>query len=254
MLLNETRSGLVSAAALLVIRTQLWKRTNRGRLNCDKGTRPWGAAAPTLLLHSPIYCTTAPPCGCLSHKSEIVQFKTSLTCFAVVAVEALREVQTSNLLLKKLHTCGIHLSRSCWSTRHIFLCHLFELLLNVFQVIARLWTKGGEEWDLLNCIMKRPVTSPFRKVSVHSRQSVQVCRMCPLWSDRFSWNHKSKASILFSLSPASLYFSQSRGSLTAKCGGESRDGGVHLPEDAPITGQMGHKKDSQTLLWPCVSL
>lgn len=40
--------------------------------------------------------------------------------------------------------------------------------------------------DLLNCRMYLPVTSPFRKVSVHSRQSEQVCRICPLWSDRFS--------------------------------------------------------------------
>lgn len=57
--------------------------------------------------------------------------------------------------------------------------------------------EGGQ--NLLNCRMYLPVTSPFRKVSVHSRQSEQVCRMCPLWSDRFSWKAQSGSLLLISL-------------------------------------------------------
>lgn len=57
--------------------------------------------------------------------------------------------------------------------------------------------EGGQ--NLLNCRMYRPVTSPFRKVSVHSRQSEQVCRMCPLWSDRFSWKAQSGSLLLVPL-------------------------------------------------------
>lgn len=45
---------------------------------------------------------------------------------------------------------------------------------------------------LLNCMMYLPVKSTLRKVSVHSRQLEQVCRRCPLWSDRFSINPGKK--------------------------------------------------------------
>lgn len=60
-----------------------------------------------------------------------------------------------------------------------------------------------------------------------------------MWSDRFS--SKSKASLIF-LFPGSPSFFQSYSSLTAKRGGKSRDCCVHLPEDAPIAGQMEKNK------------
>lgn len=58
----------------------------------------------------------------------------SLTCFAVVAVEVLRKVQASNLLLKKLNTRGIYFSCSCWNTRNVlFFLHVFDKFLSYFN-------------------------------------------------------------------------------------------------------------------------
>lgn len=99
--------------------------------------RPWGAAALTLLYCRNLkscYCAIPPPCGCLCNVSRIVQSKNSLTCFAIVAVEVLRKVQTSNLLLKKLNTCGIYFSRSCWNTRNLLFFFTFLSYFNFLDL------------------------------------------------------------------------------------------------------------------------
>lgn len=83
----------------------------------------------------------------------------SLTCFAVVAVEVLRKVQASNLLLKKLNTCGIYFSCSCWNTRNVlffpprFVPSSFWVIstFRTFLEIKRLKTR--ERQNLLNCSM-----------------------------------------------------------------------------------------------------
>lgn len=133
-----------------------WGKHREGKLWQRYKERPWGAAALTLLycrnLKSYLLCNTSP---LWMFVSRIVQSKNSLTCFAIVAVEVLRKVQASNLLLKNLNTCGIYFSCSCWNTRNIL---FFFMFLRSFWVISTFWTflemkrlKTRERQNLLNC-------------------------------------------------------------------------------------------------------
>lgn len=114
-----------------------------------------------------------------------------LTYFSIVAVKGLGEVQTLCLFHEDINIFGIYFSCPCWKKLK------YGCLKLQCKNCKGKKTKKTTFWtDLLNCMMYLPVTSPFRKVSVHSRQSAQVCRMCPLWSDRFSLKDRS-ASHLF---------------------------------------------------------
>ncbi len=91
-------------------------------------------------------------------------------------MKVLWEVQTPNLFFENFNIFGVYFSCSRWKSKK---------MVTTFETL----TQPSEIWrgqNLLNCIIYLPVTSPFRKVSVHSRQSEHVCRICPLWSDRFS--------------------------------------------------------------------
>lgn len=94
-------------------------------------------------------------------------------------MEVLWEVQAFSLFLEYFNICGIYFSSPRWEGRKGELkggrtCKMLTDCLS--------WWELG----LLNCRMYLPVTSLFRKVSVHRRQSEHVWRTCPLWSDRFS--------------------------------------------------------------------
>lgn len=174
--------------------------------------------------------------------SRIVQSKNSLTCFAVVAVEVLRKVQASNLLLKKLNTCGIYFSCSCWNTRNalVFL-HVFEKFLSYFNFSD---LSGDEE-------VKNKRETELTELQYVATSDVPISKgVCPqqavgagLQDVSFVVRQvflKSQMKGIFNLLRWTWFtFIRPHGSLTAKCGGESRNGCVHLPEDAPIAGPTG---------------
>lgn len=56
------------------------------------------------------YYPTPPPCGYVCNVSKS---KDSLTCFTVIAMEGLWEVQTLNLFLEKFNICGVYFSCPC---------------------------------------------------------------------------------------------------------------------------------------------
>lgn len=174
--------------------------------------------------------------------SRIVQSKNSLTCFAVVAVEVLRKVQASNLLLKKLNTCGIYFSCSCWNTRNaLFFLHVFEKFLSYFNFSD---LSGDEE-------VKNKRETELTELQYVATSDVPISKgVCPqqavgagLQDVSFVVRQvflKSQMKGIFNLLRWTWFtFIRPNGSLTAKCGGESRNGCVHLPEDAPIAGPTG---------------
>lgn len=90
----------------------------------------------TSCLHVIHGITTSPPCGSLCNiwrNSKLhLRFLSSLTCCTIVNMEALREVQASNLSLEHFDIFWIYCSGPCWK-RGGFWINKVEILFNLFK-------------------------------------------------------------------------------------------------------------------------